>query len=112
MMRSLFVVVVALIVLGCSSVKADTVVKATSFGRTVVVSDSCTKDTCTTPVVRYRYARPLLAAPVVVAAPVAVESKQPEVKIIEQPRTPFVIRGMFTDRVRFPRGKSLSVVTE
>ena len=36
----------------------------------------------------------------------------PAYTVVEEPREPFVIRGLFTDRVRVPRGKTLSVVSE
>jgi len=36
----------------------------------------------------------------------------PQYRVVEEPREPFVIRGLFTDRVRVPRGKTLSVVSE
>ena len=66
----------------------------------------------TTKVVRSRYVRPLYVRPLYVATPkavVSVERRTPTYTITEEPRDPFVIRGIFTDRVRMPRGKQITV---
>jgi hypothetical protein len=48
-----------------------------------------------------RYYRPMVTV---------VQQPVPGYQVIETPKAPFVVRGIFTDRVRVPRGKNLTIV--
>jgi len=60
------------------------------------------------------FLRPLIVRPAVVQTiPLTFESRPAQAfTVVEQPREPFVMRGIFTDRVRIPRGKTLSLETQ
>ena len=89
------------------------------FAATAEAGKLVTKSAETTVSVEKTYTRAPVRARVfwgvpVVAAParavVAVEKAEaPTCRVVESPKDPFVVRGIFTDRVRLPRGRNLTV---
>jgi len=57
---------------------------------------------------------PRVVVPTVTTRPkIVFESRPaPAYTVVETPKDPVVIRGLFTDRVRVPRGKNLTVVPQ
>jgi len=83
---------------------------APTLKRTVTVGVEVQQPTT---VVRTRPARVFVARPAVVrsaAVPLTLEKREaPAYSVVETPKSPVVVRGIFTDRVRVPRGKNLSI---
>jgi hypothetical protein len=44
--------------------------------------------------------------------PIVVERRAPAYQILEESRPPVIVRGLFTDRVRIPRGTNLTIVPQ
>ena len=122
MKKTIAIYGLATLVIGLFFVLGNTVV-----GQTPVITQCPDGTYCVTSVktTQTRVIRPRIIAPRTYAAVVpktfmptatvtqpsiVFETRPAEpVKVVEQPRSPFVVRGLFTDRVRVPRGKTITI---
>ena len=72
--------------------------------RVAVFADERVMEAVPMPSAKVVLVRPFFPPPIV-----EVERRQAAYKIVEEPRPPFVLRGLFKDRVVFPRRPLVSV---